>query len=469
MKAKYSSMLRVAQSAILLLSLPLVANALTVTTLHIFGTGSTNGVGPAYALVQGTDGNFYGTTWSGGAHGAGTVFRISPTGSYTNLYSFGSADLGGQHPAAGLVQGSDGNFYGTTWGADYCSSCGNIFRISPSGSYTNLHSFTCTANDGGTPFAALVQGSDGNFYGTTEFGGTNGGGVVFRISPTGSYTNVYLQGSGPNPGVLIGALVQGGDGNFYGTTWNGGIGWGTVFRVSPSGSYTNLHSFAGGWAYGNDEGSYPYGGLVQGGDGYFYGTTSLGGGNINNAGTVFRISPGGSYATLYSFTNAPPDGAELKAGLVLGSDGNFYGTTYQGGTNNLGTVFRISPSGQYTKLYDFTPGVGGGLYPQAGLVQGSDGSFYGTTRTTVFKLDASLSSTANRVNGVSVAGTNVVITVASVAGETYQLQYTAALASGIWSNVPGAAVTNSIGGPLTVTNFGGAESPGRYYRWVITP
>jgi uncharacterized repeat protein (TIGR03803 family) len=366
MKSRFTSMLRAAESAILLLSLPLIANALTVTTLHSFGAGSTNGVGPAYTLVQGTDGDFYGTTWAGGAHGGGTVFRISPSGSYTNLYSFGSADLGGQHPAAGLVQGSDGDFYGTTWGADYCSSCGNIFRISPSGSYTNLHSFTGTANDGGTPFAALVQGSDGNFYGTTERGGAYGPGVVFRISPTGSYTNVYSHGSDPHDGILIGALVQGGDGNFYGTTRNGGIGWGNVFRVSPSGSYTNLHSFAGGVYYGNDEGHDPYGGLVKGPDGNFYGTTSLGGANLNGAGTVFRVSPSGSYATLYSFTNAPPDGEEPEAGLVLGSDGNFYGTTYQGGTNSAGTVFRISPSGQYTKLYDLTAGVGGGCIHKPG-------------------------------------------------------------------------------------------------------
>ena len=154
---------------------------------------------------------------------------------------------------------------------------------------------------------------------------------------------------------------------------------------------------------------------------------------------------------------------------MLGSDGNFYGTTYGGGTNicGCGTLFRISPSGQYKTLYSFSA-IGPGE-PEAGLVQGSDGNFYGTTLGIVFKMAASLSAPANHMSGVSVAGSNVVITVASVAGETYQLQSATNLISGNWSNVPGVSVTNSIGGPLTVTNAGGAGSARRYYRLVITP
>ena len=460
------------------MGLALNAGAQTVTVLHSFGAGSTNGDQPYAGLVQGRDGNFYGTTENGGSAGVGVVFRISPSGAYTNLYSFASTyTFDGWQPLAALVRGSDGNFYGTTSakGTNSCQ-CGNVFRISPGGSYTNLHYFSGKTNDGGTPRGALVQGSDGNFYGTATSGGsgTGGGGVVFRISPGGSYTNLYSFPGYHNDGVIpIGALVQGSDGNFYGTTLKGGTnGWGTVFRISPSGSYTNLHSFGGGYYYGNNEGHQPYGSLAEGHDGNFYGTTALGGGNANGAGTVFRISPSGSYTTLYSFTNFPPDGAEPNAGLVLGSDGNFYGTTYEGGTNpgyGWGTVFRISPSGQYQNLYSF---VGTGVGPEAGLVQGSDGNFYGTTadvQGTVFKLIVSLPTPANKMNGVSVVGTNVVITVSSVAGETYQLQYATDLISGNWSNVPNVSVTNSIGGPLTVTNLGGAVSPGRYYRLVITP
>ena len=463
------------------IGLALNAEAQTVTILHTFSSSSTNGNQSYAGLVQGSDGYFYGTTEFGGSAGVGTVFRISPSGAYTNLYSFASTFTGdGWQPLAGLVQGSDGNFYGTTSaeGTNTCQ-CGNIFQISPSGSYMNLHYFGGFTGDGGSPRGALVQGSDGNFYGTATKGGsdTGAGGVVFRVSPGGSYTNLYSFPGYPNDGYLPeGGLVKGGDGYFYGTTVNGGTnGFGTVFRVSPGGAYTNLHSFAGGFYYGNSDGQRPYGGLVQGHDGNFYGTTTGGGTNVNVAGTVFRITPSGACTTLYSFGGAP-DGGVPGAGLVLGSDGNFYGTTQSGGTNacGCGTIFRISPSGQYKNLYSFgAPGVG---VPGGGLVQGSDGAFYGTTEQggtngagTVFKMIASLPSPANQMNGVSVVGTNVVIAVASVAGETYQLQYATDLGSGNWSNVPDAAVINSTGGLLLITNLGGALAPTRYYRLAITP
>ena len=478
MKTNQSAAMLLAALCVGTMGLALKAGAQTVTILHTFSSSATNGSTPFAGLIQGSDGNFYGTTEFGGSAGVGTVFRISASGAYTNLYSFASTySFDGWQPLAGLVQGSDGNLYGTTYmkGASNCS-CGNVFRISPGGVYTNLHYFSSLTNDGGSPRGALVQGSDGNFYGTAVSGGsgTGGGGVVYRISPGGSYTNLYSFPSYPKDGYSpIGALTPGSDGNFYGTTLSGGTNsFGTVFRISPSGSYSNLHSFAGGFYYGNSDGQHPYGPLVQGHDGNFYGTTAGGGTNANVAGTVFRISPGGDCTTLYSFGGAP-DGSQPEAGLVLGSDGNFYGTTYGGGTNicGCGTIFRISPSGQYKSLYSFAAAGTGTLV--AGLVQGSDGNFYGTGEGTgagtVFKLAAALPSPANQMNGVGVADTNVVITVSSVAGETYQLQSATDLSSGNWSNVPGVSMTNSIGGPLTVTNLGGAVSPGRYYRLVITP
>ena len=482
MKRRISSTLPAAMSAILLLSQPFGAKAQVVTNLHLFAAGATNGDRPFAGLIQGSDGNFYGTTRFGGAQSVGTVFRMSADGDYTNLYSFGtSSAFDGWQPAGGLVQGSDGNLYGTTSmrGTNSCS-CGVVFRIGPDGSgYATIHHFAGGANDGSFPGGTLLQGYDGNFYGTTVNGGAHGAGVVFRISPSGSYTNLYSFGSVPADGSQPNGLLQGSDGNFYGTTLVGGSnGFGTVFRINPDGgNYSVLHRFAGGYYYGNDDGRLPYGTLVEGGDGNFYGTASEGGTNTCSCGVVFRINSGGSYKTLYSFHDYP-DGSNPEAGLVLGSDGNFYGTTYSGGTNNVyayGTLFRISPGGSHTTLYSFGP-QNRGSYPQSSLVQGSDGSFYGTTyesgtgqRGTVFKLLANLPSPANQMNGLSVAGSNVVITVASVAGETYQLQYTTDLASGNWSNVPGASVTSSIGGPLTVTNFGGALSPVRYYRYAITP
>jgi uncharacterized repeat protein (TIGR03803 family) len=479
MKARWSTAARQVVLFVGVVTLASDGVAQTLTTLHTFIAGATDGDRPFAALVLGSNGYFYGTTEFGGSQAVGTVFRISASGAYTNLYSLAGSGFDGWQPLGGLVRGSDGSFYGTTSmkGTNGCS-CGTVFRITPGGSYTTLYHFGNTVNDGGYPRGPLVQGTDGNFYGTTPNRGAYAGGVVFRITPNGAYTNLYSFHSYPADGYQpMGPLVQGSDGNFYGTTISGGTNtFGTVFRISPNGSYTSLHSFAGGYYYSNNDGQSPYGGLVQGPDGNFYGTTSKGGSKTASAGVVYRMTPGGTCTTLYSFGDSP-DGATPQAGLVLGSDGNFYGTTVAGGLTNYaanGTVFRISPSGQYSNLYSFgAPGSGG---PEAALVQGSDGNFYGTTtlngasfRGTVFKLAASLPSPANQINSLSISGSDVVVTVPSVAGETYHLQYAGNLGSGNWSNVPGASVTNSMGGPLTVTNVGGAASPARYYRLLITP
>ena len=240
---------------------------------------------------------------------------------------------------------------------------------------------------------------------------------------------------------------------------------------------TNLHSFSG------SDGSSPEDQLVQGTDGNLYGTTSQGG--AHNYGTIFRISPSGSFTNLYSFTNGS-DGATPYAGLVQGSDGNFYGTTSGSGSGPSadGTVFRISPSGTYTSLYSFAgpPNDGYGAY--AGLVQGSDGNFYGTTGGsgaetlqnnydgTVFKLTVPLNPPPypiNQITSVQHAATNVVFNIPSIAGETYQLQFSSSMNPTNRVNIPRVSVTNSIGALLTLTNFGGANQPQGFYRFDITP
>jgi uncharacterized repeat protein (TIGR03803 family) len=501
------------------------ADAQTVTILYSFGVTPNDGKGPAAGLVQGSDGNFYGTTVSGGMSESngyslppsyGTVFRISPSGSYTTLYQFAGYPNDGQQPRAGLVQGTDGNFYGTTGEAaqlgplglpPISSTTGTVFRISPSGSYTNLYFFGSHPNDGQQPRAGLVQGSDRDFYGTTYEGG-NAWGTVFRISSNGSETNLHsFDNNYPNDGALPSAgLVQGRDGNFYGTTQNGAYGFGTVFRISPSGIYTNLHAF---FDFPFD-GYYPEAGLVQGSDGNFYGTTPVGGIGMfdrsppSGYGTVFRISPSGTFTTLYSFAGSPNDGANPVAGLVQGSDGNFYGTTEDGGANNnvyclngCGTVFRISPSGSYTTLHSFGGYPNDGSSPEAGLVQGSDGNFYGTTfdgraggTGTVFKLTVPLNPPPypiNQITSIHIADEDIIFTIPSIAGETYQLQFRSSMTPfnwidvhdrhrrrrsmnrRKWVNVPGVSVTNSIGALLTVTNFGGASQQQGFYRFDITP
>jgi uncharacterized repeat protein (TIGR03803 family) len=448
------------------------ASAQMETNLYSFGNPP-DGHDPRAGLVQGSDGNFYGTTYSGGTSNAGTVFRIGSGGSYSNLYSFDGSPNDGANSAASLVQGGDGNFYGTTYYGG-TSNAGTVFWINPGGSETNLHSFLGPPTDGVNPIAGLVRGSDGNFYGTTVAGGTSNAGTVFRISPGGSYSNLYSFAGSPNDGdAPTAGLVQGSDGNFYGTTSMGGTSnVGNVFRINPGGSETNLYSFGS----SPEDGLAPLAGLVQGSDGNFYGTTYAGG--TSNLGTVFRISPGGSYTNLYSFLGPPTDGA-YAAELVQGSDGNFYGTTEYGGTNNSGTVFRISPGGSYSNLYSFQGYPNDGTNLSAGLVQGSDGKFYGVAqeggtnnRGIVFKLMFPLNPPPypiNYITAVHVAATNIVFNVASIAGETYQLQFTTNLTSGIWSNVSGLSVTNSIGALLTLTNSGGAVGPQGFYRFAIIP
>src|ERR1035441_1113629 len=368
--------------------------AQTFTTLVSF-TG-TNGFEPWSSLTQASDGNFYGTTFYGGdlskcdSSGCGTIFKMTPSGTLTTIYSFSGAD--GLNPGP-LVQGSDGNFYGMTpcsigsfHGTAFsrgavltCDGPGSVFKVSPSGMLVTLHIFN--GADGWAPLGGLVQASDGNFYGTTAAGGAYNQGTVFKITPTGVLTTLHSF-SGPDGGGPEGGLVQASDGNFYGTTYLGGDlskcnsgGCGTIFKITPSGTLTTLHSFTG------PDGARLLSKLVQATDGNFYGTTSNGGANNNcpngGCGTVFKITPSGTLTTLYNFSGM--DGAEPDAGLVQATDGNFYGTTYFGGLVDTGTAFRITPTGTLTILHSFCSGYGcpDGEGPAGGLVQGTNGLLYG--------------------------------------------------------------------------------------------
>jgi uncharacterized repeat protein (TIGR03803 family) len=333
----------------------------------------TNGAQPHYApLVQGLDGNLYGTTALGGAHEQGTVFKITPTGMLTTLYSFCAQNrcIDGAEPLAGLMLATDGNFYGTTYSGG-TGNFGTIFKITPVGTLTPLHSFR--GADGAHPNGGLIQGTDGNFYGTTFFGGTDNLGTVFEITPQGTITTLYrfkfTDGAYPRA-----PLIQGTDGNFYGTTTGGGAygNYGTIFEITPAGMLTVLYSFC---AQTNcTDGYYVSGAVVQGADGNFYGTTEFGG--TNNFGTVFQLIYEGTLNTLYSFDE--DDGVYPRAGLIQATDGNFYGTTTYGGVNsNFGTVFEITSGGTLTTLHSFDNHDG--AQPRAALVQGTNGSFYGTT------------------------------------------------------------------------------------------
>ena len=384
------------------------SSAQTLATVYDFCAqpNCADGYLPHAGPVQGTDGNFYGTTSQGGAPFDGTVFKITQSGALTTLHSFSGAD--GANPMAELVQGNDGNFYGTTFngGANNDPSCvfggfvgcGTVFKVTPGGSFTTVYNF-CSQQyclDGSNPAGALVQGTDGNLYGTS---GGQTGGTFYKITPGGMLTTLYNFCSQLNctDGEYPLTLVEGADGNFYGTTFAGGtsnncnrqgsFGCGTIFKITPQGVLTTLHSFT------NADGCYPEAGLVQGTDGNFYGTTSGGGANgycgapIQAGGTVFKITPAGVLTSLYTFCSQSncSDGDLPYGELVQATDGNFYGTTNGGGNpssgGGYGTIFKITPNDAFVSLYHFCSlaNCSDGILPYGRVIQAADGNLYGTT------------------------------------------------------------------------------------------
>jgi uncharacterized repeat protein (TIGR03803 family) len=298
--------------------------------IALFRFNQTNGAYPYAGVVQAADGNFYGTTLEGGSASAGVVFKMSSRLNVLNLYSF-TGGVDGNLPTAGLIQGSDGSLYGTTYaGGTY--GLGAVFKITTNGLFTTLYSFTGEA-DGADPWAGLVQGTDGNFYGTTEVGGFYGG-TVFRVTPSGTLTTLHMFNGGSDGAYPTASLIQGADGNFYGTTSQGGINGngGTVFKMAANGVITILHQFGAG------DGANPVAALVQGSDGNLYGTTETGG--LGGYGTAFEITTNSVLTTLVWFNWS--NGAYPTAPLIQATDGNFYGTTSYGGAVGNGTVFRLT-------------------------------------------------------------------------------------------------------------------------------
>ena len=420
-----------------------VALAQTFTSLASFN--GTNGADPFYAVpVQGLDGNLYGTTSARGAHGKGTVFRITPSGTVTTLYSFcaKSKCADGSTPYGGLVLGTDANFYGMTFTGGSLNA-GTIYKITPTGKLTTMHSFAFS--DGYNPYDALVLGSDGNYYGTTTFGGAHLSGNVFKMTPQGVVTNLHSfntsDGSEPEAG-----LIQGIDGNFYGTTYTGGGagGYGTAFKITAAGVFTSLHSF-------NDDvdGRAVVPGLVEGTDGNFYGAA---GGGPTGYGTIYSMTPTGTVTVLHNFDVTDGDNANT---LVLGTDGNFYGTTIGGGANGDGVAFEITPQGAYTVLHTFTGTDGDFIF--AGPTQATDGNLYGTTQLggskndgTVFRLGVGLGAFVKTLPVAAKVGAGVKILGNSLKGATSvtfngtAAAFTVVSATEITTTVPAGATTGTV-------------------------
>lgn len=328
--------------------------------------------------------------------------------SFSLLYTFTSTSVG-YGPYSAPIQGLDGNLYGTT-SLGGAHQNGTIYKVSPAGELTTLHSFCSQSNcpDGWFPTAQLIQATDGNFYGTTNEGGTvndiclEGCGTIFRITPSGVMRVLYrfcadVHNSCTDGQFPLGRLVQATDGNFYGTTLSGGQwSWGTVFRLTPAGILTTLYSFCPSESTCPD-GSEPSAGLIQASDGNLYGTTS--GDTVlpncllqYSCGTVFQMALDGTLTTIYSFcaqTNCT-DGRNPAAGLIQASDGNFYGATAGGGANSnsdcqqgCGTFFKLTTGGELTTIYSFCSqaNCADGSQPTATPIQGTDGNFYGTAST----------------------------------------------------------------------------------------
>jgi uncharacterized repeat protein (TIGR03803 family) len=438
--------------------------ATTFATLLNFD--STNGANSSAGMIQAKDGNLYGTTANGGANNDGSVFKITTSGSLTTLYSFCSlsACADGANPAGGVIQATDGNFYGTT-------ELGTIFKITSSGTLTTLNSLD--GADGEFPVSGLVEGTDGNLYGTASEGGANSNcsttlvdhkagaqdniaprkfvscGTVFKVTLSGTVTTLasLTMASGFRPSA---PLLQANDGNFYGTAQEGGTSdLGTIFKVTPGGTLTTLHSFTG------PDGEKSIGALIQATDGSLYGTTSFGG--SIGGGTVFKITLAGTLTTLASLPYTAGFGP--SAGLVQASDGNFYGTTAQNGSTNDGFVFKITPTGALTILHTFDGADG--EYSVASLVQATNGTFYGTNYYgassncnsgcgTIFSLSVGLApfvatQPASGIVGapVNILGTNL----ARASGVTFDgipARFKVTSSSEIETSVPAGATTGEV-------------------------
>jgi uncharacterized repeat protein (TIGR03803 family) len=353
---------------VLILGVAPIAHAQTFSVLTTFGATSVAPLNPGLPglIAQGRDGNLYSTTANGGTYGLGTVFRITPTGKLKVLYNFDGPH--GEAPLGGLTLGTDGNFYGTTWyGGAYRS--GTIFRITPGGKLTVLYSFMEFSGDSGfQPYAPPIEGVDGNFYGTAGFGGTNGGGTVYKFTPSGAFTALH-EFSGSDGSEPVAPLIQGTNGDFYGTTQLGGSGNdGEVFRITSSGVFKILSEFDGAGDGGN-----PYSPVVQGKDGDFFGTAS--GWGSFGWGTIYKLTPAGVITNLYNF-NGNSDGGGPYAGLVQATDGKLYGVGSGGGFNH-GSIYSITESGDFSVLYDFDGTSGSD--PTVTLLQHTNGLLYGDT------------------------------------------------------------------------------------------
>jgi uncharacterized repeat protein (TIGR03803 family) len=443
------------------------ARGQTYTTLYNFcaQSGCLDGEYPYYTPLQSTDGDLYGPTYLGGNEGGGTIYKITTGGAFTSVYSFCTTEGAcpqSIEPLAPLIQDADGAFYGTTGGL-YPPSfgyAGALFKMKD-GQVKTLYTFCAQSGcaDGANPSGGLVQAVSGDVYGTTAYGGDCDYsvycGTVFKITPSGTLTTLYefCKNGGatcPDGRYPTTGLVQDANGDLYGTTGGGGAaGFGTLFKITPSGTLTTLYSFCA--EPGCADGFYPLG-LTLSPNGDLWGAMEYGGADCNNVdglGTIFKLTPSGQFTKVYTFCL---EGGTPAAPLTFGSDGNFYGTTVEGGPLGLGTIFRLTPSGALTTLY--SAGV-------TTLMQDTSGDFYGTTGGggtnclpggcgTLFRLSVGLGPfvktlpvAAKAAAVVKILGTDLTGTI-GVTFNGVPAAFTVVSASEIAATVPTGATTGTV-------------------------
>jgi uncharacterized repeat protein (TIGR03803 family) len=427
----------------------LSVSAQTFTDL-VFFVGS-DGANPYASLVQGPDGQFYGTATDGGnigcgQYGCGTIFKVDSSGNLTTLHSFTGSD--GWDPTSTLALSNDGNFYGTTFGGS-----GTFFKMTPDGTLTTLYTFCSLPKcaDGANPYSGVILATDGNFYGTTYLGGAYGKGTVFKVTTGGVLTTLHsfcAKAGCPDGTGLYGSLVEANNGILYGTTAYGGTAnGGTAFTISSKGALKTIANFI--------SAAYPVPGVVQGTDGNFYGTSNAGG--AEGRGTFYKMTSSGVVTVIHSFCDSC---GYPYGGVVEGNDNKFYGTT-NGGTLGSG-IFQITAGGQIANLH--TMSFSQGADPMGSLVQGTDGNFYGTTLYggastnacsnsscgVLFSLNNGLSPFVRTVPVAGSVGTTVLIlgnSLSSATSVTFNgtaASFTVISATEITTTVPAGATTGKV-------------------------
>lgn len=444
----------------------------------LFSFDGTNGAVPEATLIQGKDGNLYGTTIGGGTNGVpfgsdGTVFRISTNGEFKTLAFLDRAFASG--PQAGLIESSDGGLYGTC-GLGGPRDWGAAFRVGLDGAFSIAAPFQWPQLEYPN---GLLEGKNGLLYSTGYWGGTNGGyGSIISIDTNGTVAILASFGltNGSNPQASLASDPQG---NLYGTTVSGGLqsSNGTVFQLKADGQLLTLVSFNG------TNGSQPMCPLHLEPDGTLYGVTSAGGLGFDQSpwtgnGTTFKITPEGELVTLHYFTGYPDEPSDSSfSGLYHAADGNFYGTSGGGGANANGTIFRMTPSGNVEVLYsfsrrDYTTGTNlDGATPSAGVIEASDGNFYGVTMDgglyglgTIFRF--SLLPDPPVLQSVAATGEGIAFAWNATKGAAYQVQYTSDLTVSNWVDLGSAILaTNSLG---SASDAIGSDRQ-RFYRVILLP